>query len=90
MLYLLVIVLIKDTNNLYNILFRKYNLLYIKLIMFYKGIIFDLDDTLYDYEYTHNLSIKKCFSYLNEIHLIDLELLNDYYKYIYLIALNLI
>ena len=50
--------------------------------MFYKGIIFDLDDTLYDYEYTHNISIQKCFIYLNEITSINIDIINKYYKYI--------
>lgn len=32
--------------------------------MFYKGIIFDLDNTLYDYDLCHNKSINKVFNYL--------------------------
>jgi HAD superfamily hydrolase (TIGR01549 family) len=33
--------------------------------MFYKGIIFDLDNTLYDYDRCHNFSIEIVFDYIN-------------------------
>jgi putative hydrolase of the HAD superfamily len=35
--------------------------------MFYKGIILDLDNTLYDYTKCHNLSINACIEYLSPI-----------------------
>ena len=32
--------------------------------MFYKGIIFDLDNTIYDYNLCHNTAINEVFDYL--------------------------
>jgi FMN phosphatase YigB (HAD superfamily) len=34
--------------------------------MFYKGIIFDLDNTLYDYNVCHNFALESVFTYLND------------------------
>lgn len=34
--------------------------------MFYKGIIFDLDNTLYDYNLCHNFAVESVFNYLNQ------------------------
>jgi len=48
--------------------------------MFYKGIIFDLDNTLYNYDYTHNISINKCFNYLNNKYNIEFDLLKNVYN----------
>ena len=36
--------------------------------MFYKGIIFDLDNTLYDYNLCHEFAIKSVFDYLKTIY----------------------
>lgn len=32
-----------------------------------KAVLFDLDDTLYDYEYAHKRALKKMFSQLQKI-----------------------
>lgn len=34
--------------------------------MFYKGILFDLDNTIYDYDYTHKIALTSVFNYLSE------------------------
>ena len=45
--------------------------------MFYKGIIFDLDNTLYDYDRCHNFSIEIVFDYIKNKYN---KICNDVYK----------
>lgn len=45
--------------------------------MFYKGIIFDLDNTLYDYDICHNFSIEIVFEYIKNKYN---KICNDVYK----------
>jgi FMN phosphatase YigB (HAD superfamily) len=47
--------------------------------MFFKGIIIDLDNTLYNYDICHKEGLKQCFSYLN----LDNKLLENKYNKIY-------
>ena len=49
--------------------------------MFYKGIIFDLDNTLYDYDLCHNKAINEVFDYL--IKTIQTSIDKDYIKCVY-------
>ena len=49
------------------------------IYMFIKGIIFDLDNTLYNYDICHQEGLKKCFSYLN----LNNTLLENNYNKIY-------
>jgi HAD superfamily hydrolase (TIGR01549 family) len=49
--------------------------------MFYKGIIFDLDNTLYDYDLCHNTAINEVFNYL--IQNIQVSLNKEYIKSLY-------
>jgi FMN phosphatase YigB (HAD superfamily)/ribulose-5-phosphate 4-epimerase/fuculose-1-phosphate aldolase len=35
--------------------------------MFYKGIIFDLDNTLYDYDFCHDKALQKVFNYIVQV-----------------------
>jgi HAD superfamily hydrolase (TIGR01549 family) len=49
--------------------------------MFYKGIIFDLDNTLYDYDLCHNKAINEVFDYL--IKTIQVPLDKEYIKSLY-------
>jgi HAD superfamily hydrolase (TIGR01549 family) len=48
--------------------------------MFYKGIIFDLDNTIYDYNYCHNIALESVFTIINKKFNIDIKLLNDSYN----------
>ena len=36
--------------------------------MFYKGIIFDLDNTLYDYNACHDFALESVFEYLRDVY----------------------
>lgn len=47
--------------------------------MFFKGIIIDLDNTLYNYDICHKKALQECFSYLK----IDYTLLENKYNKIY-------
>lgn len=47
--------------------------------MFYKGIIFDLDNTIYDYDYSHNISLKNVFNFINKKTNIDISFLYQTY-----------
>jgi FMN phosphatase YigB (HAD superfamily)/ribulose-5-phosphate 4-epimerase/fuculose-1-phosphate aldolase len=47
--------------------------------MFYKAIIFDLDNTIYDYQYCHNIALKNVFNFINEKTNIDISFLNQTY-----------
>jgi FMN phosphatase YigB (HAD superfamily) len=49
--------------------------------MFYKGIIFDLDNTLYDYDLCHNKAINEVFDYL--IKTIQVSLDKEHIKSLY-------
>jgi FMN phosphatase YigB (HAD superfamily)/ribulose-5-phosphate 4-epimerase/fuculose-1-phosphate aldolase len=47
--------------------------------MFYKGIILDLDNTIYDYDFAHKISIQKVFQHLNNnFNISILELKEEY------------
>jgi len=48
--------------------------------MFFKGIIFDLDNTIYDYNYTHKIALKNVFNYLSENSSISYEDLTNIYE----------
>jgi len=50
--------------------------------MFYKGLIFDLDDTLYSYKDCHNIALDHCLNYLNNIYDISYNILKDMYTII--------
>jgi HAD superfamily hydrolase (TIGR01549 family) len=47
--------------------------------MFYKAIIFDLDNTIYDYQYCHNVALKNVFNFINLKTNIDISFLNQTY-----------
>ena len=49
--------------------------------MFYKGIIFDLDNTLYDYNLCHNKAINEVINYL--IKTIQVSLDKEHIKSLY-------
>jgi HAD superfamily hydrolase (TIGR01549 family) len=49
--------------------------------MFYKGIIFDLDNTLYDYDLCHNKAINEVFNYLIKSFRVSLD--KEYIKSLY-------
>lgn len=53
---------------------------YCSVIMFYKGIIFDLDNTIYSYDSSHSFSINAVFNYLSSLYGSDYNLLVDKYK----------
>jgi FMN phosphatase YigB (HAD superfamily)/ribulose-5-phosphate 4-epimerase/fuculose-1-phosphate aldolase len=48
--------------------------------MFYKGIIFDLDNTIYDYEYSHKIALINVLNYLTENTSISYEDLMQKYE----------
>ncbi|ULY68552.1 class II aldolase [Chlorella virus XW01] len=48
--------------------------------MFYKGIILDLDNTIYNYDYYHNKAINSVFSFINQKTNIEISVLKDYYN----------
>ena len=52
-----------------------YNIIY----MFYNGIIFDLDNTLYDYDICHKYALNKAIYYLLEYCRNDYEYINNLY-----------
>jgi HAD superfamily hydrolase (TIGR01549 family) len=47
--------------------------------MFYKGIIFDLDNTLYSYTNSHSIALHETLMYISTIFQIDIEQLNVKY-----------
>jgi FMN phosphatase YigB (HAD superfamily)/rhamnose utilization protein RhaD (predicted bifunctional aldolase and dehydrogenase) len=52
--------------------------------MFYKGIIFDLDNTLYDYDLCHDKAIKEVFNYIiQNNNTLIFSYIEDVYKKIY-------
>ena len=48
--------------------------------MFYKGIIFDLDNTLYSYTDCHNFALEQCINYITNITSLKYEEINNIYK----------
>lgn len=50
--------------------------------MFYKGILFDLDNTLYSYTKCHNMALDKCLNYLHEVCDISYNTLKNNYNQI--------
>ena len=48
--------------------------------MFYKAVIFDLDNTLYDYDYCHNKALKEIFKFINEKNGINVDILSEEYN----------
>jgi len=49
------------------------------LIMFFNGIIFDIDGTLYDYEKCNNYAKQILFEKINELTHINIEIIEKYY-----------
>lgn len=47
--------------------------------MFYKGIIFDLDNTLYDYDKCHKISLENVFQFINNDEKYDLDYIQKSY-----------
>ena len=49
--------------------------------MIFKGVIIDLDDTIYNYTECHKNGYDILLNYLSEISLIDISIISDKYKY---------
>ena len=45
-----------------------------------KGILFDLDNTLYDYDYSHNIALQKVFKSINGLFGIPFDEINNLYE----------
>ena len=48
--------------------------------MFYKGLIFDLDNTLYSYTDCHNFALDKCINYISTFTSYSYEKIIDIYN----------
>lgn len=50
--------------------------------MFYKGLIFDLDNTLYSYTDCHNFALEKCINYITTLTNYSYKQIFDIYNYV--------